>query len=256
MTAPRTYQTEAIIIKRIKLGEADRILTLYTPELGKLKAVAKGTRRPQSKLGGHVELLTHSRLMLARGRNLDIITQAQTIDNFLPIKDDLERISHGLYVAELIDSFTGEHIEDRPLFDLLLETLKQLSQTKDCELILRYFELHLLDHLGYRPQLQHCTDCNSHLKPNSNFFSSRLGGVLCHNCGFNEPVARPLSLNALKILRLWQNCDFAAARRVKINQKLAAELEQVIAEYIKYLLERQLKSTAWLDRLKREPHPI
>ena len=256
MTAPRTYQTEAIIIKRIKLGEADRILTLYTPELGKLKAVAKGTRRPQSKLGGHVELLTHSRLMLARGRNLDIITQAQTIDNFLPIKDDLERISHGLYIAELIDSFTGEHIEDRPLFDLLLETLKQLSQTKDCELILRYFELHLLDHLGYRPQLQHCTDCNSPLKPDSNFFSSTLGGVLCHNCGFNEPMARPLSLNALKVLRLWQNCDFAAARQVKINQKLAAELEQVIAEYIKYLLERQLKSTAWLDKLKREIHPM
>jgi DNA repair protein RecO (recombination protein O) len=130
-----------------------------------------------------------------------------------------------------------------------------LSQSKDCEPVLRYFELHLLDHLGYRPQLQHCTDCNSPLKPDSNFFSSRLGGVLCHNCGFNEPVARPLSLNALKVLRLWQNCDFAAARRVKINQKLAAELEQVIAEYIKYLLEKQLKSTAWLDRLKREvPH--
>src|SRR4030042_183767 len=215
MTAPRTYQTEAIIIKRIKLGEADRILTLYTPELGKLKAVAKGTRRPKSKLGGHVELLTHSRLMLARGRNLDIITQAQTIDNFLPIKDDLERISRGLYLAELVDSFTGEHIEDRRLFELLLETLKQLSQSKDCETVLRYFELHLLDHLGYRPQLQYCTNCNSSLKPESNFFSSRLGGGLCSGCGFNEPMARPLSLNALKVLRLWQNCDFAAARRVR-----------------------------------------
>jgi len=252
MTAPRTYQTEAIIIKRIKLGEADRILTLYTPELGKLKAVAKGTRRPKSKLGGHVELLTHSRLMLARGRNLDIITQAQTVDNFLPIKDDLERISRGLYIAELVDSFTGEHIEDRQLFELLLETLKQLSQSKDCEPILRYFELHFLDHLGYRPQLQHCTDCNSSLKPDSNFFSSRLGGVLCSGCGFNEPMARPLSLNALKVLRLWQNCDFAAARRVRINRELAIELEQVMRDYIKYLLEKQLKSTAWLDRLKSE----
>ncbi|MGD0352979.1 MAG: DNA repair protein RecO [Dehalococcoidia bacterium] len=252
MTAPKTYQTEAIIIKRIKLGEADRILTLYTPELGKLKAVAKGTRRPKSKLGGHVELLTHSRLMLARGRNLDIITQAQTIDNFLPIKDDLEGISRGLYIAELVDSFTGEHIEDRQLFDLLLETLKQLSQSKDYEPILRYFELHLLDHLGYRPQLQHCTGCNSQLKPDSNFFSSSLGGVLCYKCGLNEPVARPLSLNALKVLRLWQNCDFAAARRVRINRELAIELEQVMREYIRYLLEKQLKSTAWLDRLKSE----
>jgi DNA repair protein RecO (recombination protein O) len=255
MTAPRTYQTEAIIIKRIKLGEADRILTLYTPELGKLKAVAKGTRRPQSKLGGHVELLTHSRLMLARGRNLDIITQAQTIDNFLPIKDDLERLSRGLYIAELVDSFTGEHIEDRRLFDLLLETLQQLSQTEDCEPVLRYFELHLLDHLGYRPQLQQCTECNSILKPEANFFSPNRGGVLCHDCGFHEPIASPLSLNALKVLRLWQNCDYASALRVKISPQLAAELEQVMREYIKYLLERQLKSTGWLDKLKGTAQP-
>jgi DNA repair protein RecO (recombination protein O) len=256
MTASRTYQTEAIIIKRIKLGEADRILTIYTPELGKLKAVAKGTRRPKSKLGGHVELLTHSRLMLARGRNLDIITQAQTINNFLPIKDDLERISRGLYMAELIDSFTGEHIEDRHLFDLLLETLKQLSKSTDCEPVLRYFELNLLEHLGYRPQLRHCTDCNSPLKPDTNFFSPKMGGVLCHQCGFNEPMARPLSLNALKVLRLWQNCDFTAAMRVKINRELAAELEQVMREYIRYLLEKQVKSTAWLDRLKTESQPV
>ncbi|MFC2050998.1 DNA repair protein RecO [Chloroflexota bacterium] len=255
MSNPRTYQTEAIIIKRIKLGEADRILTLYTPELGKLKAVAKGTRRPQSKLGGHVELLTHSRLMLARGRNLDIITQAQTIDNFLPIKDDLERISRGLYIAELVDSFTGEHIEDRRLFDLLLETLQQLSQSNDYEPILRYFELRLLDHLGYRPQLQQCTECNSSLKPETNFFSPSRGGVLCHDCGFHEPVASPLSLNALKVLRLWQNCDYATARRVKINPELSAELEQVMREYIKYLLEKQLKSTAWLDKLKGAVQP-
>jgi len=256
MTAPRVYQTEAIIIKRIKLGEADRILTLYTPELGKLKAVAKGTRRPQSKLGGHVELLTHSRLMLARGRNLDIITQAQTINNFLPIKDDLERISRGLYVAELVDSFTGEHIEDHRLFNLLLETLQQLSQANDFDFILRYFEIRLLDHLGYRPQLQQCTECNSSLKPETNFFSPIHGGVLCHDCGFHEPAAHPLSLNSLKVLRLWQNCDHATGRRVKINPELAAELEQIIREHIKYLLEKQLKSTAWLDKLKREIQEI
>jgi len=256
MTAPRTYQTEAIVIKRIKLGEADRILTIYTPGFGKIKAVAKGTRRPKSKLGGHVELLTHSRLMLARGRNLDLITQAQTIDNFLPIKDDLDRLSRGLYMAELIDSFTGEHIEDPQLFELLLETLKQLSQTTDCEPVLRYFELNLLDNLGYRPQLQHCTDCNSALKPDTNFFSPKMGGVLCHQCGFNEPMARPVSLNALKVLRLWQNCNFTAAMKVKINRELASELEQIMREYIRYLLEKQLKSTTWLDRLKAESRQV
>jgi DNA repair protein RecO (recombination protein O) len=251
MTAPRVYQTEAIIIKRIKLGEADRILTLYTPELGKIKAVAKGTRRPKSKLGGHVELLTHSQLMLARGRNLDIITQAQTIDNFLPLKDNLGSISSGMYISELVDSFTAEHIENRRLFDLLLDTLNQLSQPKDSETVLRYFELHVLDYLGYRPQLKQCTSCNSTLQPSTNFFSSRHGGVLCAECAYQEPVARPLSLNALKVLRLWQNCDYATAFRVKISPHLSLELEKVMREYIKYLLERQLKSTAWLDKLKQ-----
>jgi DNA repair protein RecO (recombination protein O) len=125
----------------------------------------------------------------------------------------------------------------------------------DCEPILRYFELHLLHHLGYRPQLQQCTEYNSILKPKTNFFSPNRGGVLCHDCGFHEPVASPLSLNALKVLRLWQNCDYAAALRVKISPELAAELEQVMREYIKYLLERQLKSTAWLDKLKGTAQP-
>jgi len=252
MTAPRNYQTEAIIVKRIKLGEADRILTLYTPDLGKLKAVAKGTRRPKSKLGGHVELITHSLLMLAQGRNLDIITQAQTIDNFLPLKDDLERVSCGLYILELIDSFTAERIKNRCLFNLLLDTLHQLSQGKDGEIVLRYFELHLLDHLGYRPQLQRCTSCDLPLRPIANFFSPSQGGVLCPECIYQEPVARPLSLNALKVLRLWQDCGYSSASRIKIKPQLSMELEQVMREYIKYLLERQLKSTAWLDKLKWE----
>lgn len=252
MTRPRTYQTEAIIIKRIKLGEADRILTLYTPDLGKLKAVAKGTRRPKSKLGGHVELLTRSLLMLARGRNLDIITQAQTIDNFLPLKDNLRHISNGLYISELVDSFTAEHIENRRLFDLLLDSLRQLSEARDSELVLRYFELHLLDYVGYRPQLQQCTNCDSPLQPVANFFSPSQGGVLCNDCSYLEPVARPLSVNALKVLRLWQNCDYSTARHVRINPQLSSELEQLLREYIKHLLERQLKSTAWLDKLKQD----
>ena len=252
MTAPRVYQTEAIVIKRTKLGEADRILTLYTPDLGKLRAVAKGTRRPKSKLGGHVELLTHSLLMLARGRNLDIITQAQTIDNFLPLKDDLERVSRGLYILELVDSFTPERVEDRRLFNLLLDTLRHLSQDENGELVLRYFELHFLDYLGYRPQLQRCASCGLSLQPVTNSFSYSQGGVLCNDCGYHEPIARPLSLNALKVLRLWQNCDYATAFKIKIRPDLSSELEQVMREYVRYLLEKQLKTTAWLDRLRQE----
>jgi DNA repair protein RecO (recombination protein O) len=254
MKPPRAYQSEAVVIKRIKLGEADRILTLYTPNFGKVRAVAKGSRRTTSKLGGHVELLTYSQLMIARGRNLDIITQAQTIDNFLPLKENLDKLSYGLYISELVDCFTPDQAEDSRLFKLLLDTLQQLAQDKDADCILRYFELHLLDYAGYRPQIHQCADCGASLQPMINAFSTRLGGILCQNCSYQESTGYSLSLNAIKVLRLWQNCDYTVALRVKVEPQLASELERVIRSYIKFLLEKQLKSTEWLDQLRYGAH--
>jgi DNA repair protein RecO (recombination protein O) len=251
MKTPRVYQTEAIIIKRINLGEADRILILYSPDHGKIKAVAKGSRRPKSKLGGHVELLTHSLLLLAKGKSLDIITQAQTINSFLPLKDDLKRMSFGLYISELVDYFTEERIENKGLFQLLIDTLHRLTGDGNPEITLHYFELQLLNLSGYRPQLQKCTNCNQPVQPVPNYFSSFQGGVLCPDCAYHEPVVLNLSLNALKVLRLWQNCDFASACRVKISNELAHELGSIMRDHIKFILDRQVKSSAWLDRLKR-----
>jgi DNA repair protein RecO (recombination protein O) len=259
---PRSYQTQGIILKQTKLGEFDKIVTIYTPELGKLKAVAKGACRPKSKLGGNVEPLTHSLMLLAKGRNLDIITQSQTINGFLPLKSDLWRMACGLYILELIDSFTVEGGENRPLFDLSLDILKQLSEPDSTEAILRYFELHLLHYLGYRPQLRRCVNCDSPLKPVVNFFSPSKGGLLCPHCNSEEihhyeqseamspKTSLPLSVGALKVLRLWQSCDYATARRVKVKPELSQELEQVLHEYIRYTLQRELKSLTWLKELK------
>jgi len=249
MTEPRTYQTEAVVIKRTRLGETDRILILYSP-MGKLKAIAKGASRPGSKFGGHVELLTHSQLLLARGRNFDIVTQAQTINSFIPLKENLKLMASGLYVTELVDAFTEEDIEDRGLFSLLIETLLQLSQTKSTDTVLRYFELHILDYSGYKPELNRCIVCGRQLEPSTNCFCAAQGGALCIECGFEEPVTSPLSLNALKVLRLWQNCDLASAQKVNINPELSLELELILRDYIRHILERRIKSTDFLDKLK------
>jgi len=137
MTSPRTYQTQAIVIKQTKFGEADKIVTLYTLEFGKLKAVAKGACRPGSKLGGNVEPPNYSLLMLAKGRNLDIITQSQTMDGFLSLKGDLWCISCGFYILELIDVSTTEGSPNEPLFDLLRDTLRNLSPSDGDETVLR-----------------------------------------------------------------------------------------------------------------------
>jgi len=262
---PRTYQTQGIILKQTKLGEFDKIVTIYTPELGKLRAVAKGACRPKSKLGGNVEPLTHSLMLLAKGRNLDIVTQSQTINGFLALKSDLWRMACGLYILELIDSFTIEGGENRPLFALSLDILNRLSELDSNESILRYFELHLLHYLGYRPQLRRCVNCDSPLNPVVNFFSSSRGGLLCPHCNSEEnhryeqieaiPLkpSLPLSVGALKVLRLWQSHDYDTARRVRVNPELSYELEQVLHEYIIYILQRELKSLTWLKELKKLP---
>ncbi|MEE9324158.1 MAG: DNA repair protein RecO [Dehalococcoidia bacterium] len=252
MPRPRVYKTEAIILKQTPLGEADKILILYTPHLGKLRTVAKGIRRPKSRLAGHLEPLTHSTLMLAQGRNLDVISQCDTLESFIALKSDLWRTTCAIYAAELVDSFTLEHEENNVLYDLLLETLRWLETGHRQELVLRFFEVRLLQHLGYQPQLRICVSCSSALEPTLNYFSASGGGILCPRCRHKEPLARPLSVDVLKVMRFLQEKDRAEAERLKISKKLGQELEHILREYIRYMLEREVRSVAFLDLLRDE----
>ncbi len=252
MPEPRDYKTEAIVIKKTKLGEADTILTFFTPHLGKIQGFAKSLRKPKSKMAGHLELLTHSQVSFARGKNLDTLIGSQTINAFLPMKNDLWLTSCGLYIAELVNQFTAEHQEHRTLFYLILETLEHLCRENNHDLILRYFELHLLEQVGYRPQLRECVTCHKELEPATNYFSPATGGISCPECGQAHPQVYPLSLNAQKVLRLLQDHDFSQVTRVKMDPQLADELEKVIHGYLRYLLERDLKSVAWLDTLREQ----
>jgi DNA repair protein RecO (recombination protein O) len=256
MSKPRNYQTEAIIIKKTKLGEADRILTLYTPHLGKIQAVAKGVRRPRSKMSGHLELLTHSLVSLARGKNLDTVTGTQTIDSFLPLKSDLKLTAYALYATELVNQFAAENLENYPLFQLLLESMHRLCGGGDNELVLRYFELHLLNEVGYRPQLEQCVSCHAILKPVTNSFCPGAGGMLCPTCRQNHPQSYPLSPNAQKVLLLLQNNDYSTVSGLKIDTELARQLEMVMRHYLRYLLEREIKSAVWLDTLREQTNDI
>jgi len=252
MAIPKVYKTEAIVLKHFNLKEADRILTLYTPNLGKLSAVAKGVRRPKSRMGGHLELLTHCALMLTRGRNMDTINQSETISSFLPLREDLWRSSLALYAAELVSQFTVEHVENYHAYKLLLDTLHRLCETRNGELTLRFFEINLLTHLGYKPELYQCIACKHDLEPTANYFSASGGGVLCPACRSREALSRPVSLNALKVMRLCQQEDYSKVSKVKVKQELSMEIEGIMRQYIRYLLEREVKSVAWLDRLRRE----
>ena len=249
----REYQTEAIVIKKTKLGEADSILTFFTPRLGKIQGFAKSLRKPKSKMAGHLELLTHSTVSFSRGRgNIPTITGAQTINSFMAIKNDLWLTSCGLYAVELVHQFTAEHQENYDIYQLLAETLARLCEADNKELVLRYFEMHLLESAGYRPQLRQCVTCHRALDPVTNYFSPASGGLLCPDCNPSQSFSYPLSLNTQKVLRLLQNKEFTSGTHVKIDAELEREMENVISGYLKYLLEKEVKSAAWLDTLREQ----
>jgi len=256
MSDPREYQTEAVVIRKTKLGEADSILPFFTPRLGKIQGFAKSLRKPKSKMAGHLELLTHSTVSFVRSRNIDTIVGAQTVNAFLPLKNDLWLMSYGLYVAELVNQFTAERQEHDDIFQLTLATLDRLAAAENKELVLRYFELHLLENAGYRPQLRECLTCHQPLEPVTNYFSSAAGGTLCPACAASRPQALALSVNVQKVLRLLQGYDYAPVNRLKIDDDFSREIECVISGYLKHLLEKEVKSAAWLDTLREQRHQL
>jgi DNA repair protein RecO (recombination protein O) len=252
MTTPRIYRTEALVLKSYDYGEADRILTLYTPAHGKLRAIAKGVRRTKSRKAGHLDLFTRSNLLLARGRDLDIITQAESIENFSGMRTDLWRASHAHYVAELTDSFSAEQLANYPLYELTVLALRRLASDQDPVLIIRAFELQLLGLTGYRPQLHRCLHCRELIQPADNRFSPKMGGVLCPSCATIDSAAPVISVNALKVMRNLQTNEDAILRLPSLNRGLHEEVERRMQEYIIHRLESRPRSIAFLDRLRSE----
>ncbi|MCS7219972.1 MAG: DNA repair protein RecO [Anaerolineae bacterium] len=249
----RLYRVEAIVLRRTDVGEADRLLTVLTAERGKLHLLAKGVRKTLSRKAGHVELFTHSTFLVAKGRIWDIVAQADTIESYLPLRQDLLRTTYAHYVAELVDRLTGEADESKSLFDLLRVTLSRLSEGDDPYLAVRFFELHLLSWAGYQPQLFFCARCQTSLEPViNNYFSFEDGGALCPRCGEGVAQVEPLPLNTLKVLRFLQTHEYDMARRLRLSPGLRAEMERLLYRYIVYVLERNLKSVDFLWTLRRQ----
>jgi DNA repair protein RecO (recombination protein O) len=253
----RLYRTEAVVLRRQDIGEADRLLTVYTPMLGKLRLIAKGARRPASRKAGHLELFIHSTLLVARGKSLDIVTQAETLHPYRALREDLERISHAHYVVELLDRFTSEGEENQPVFNLLVETLQHLCDTDDLLRAVRYYELRLLALEGYQPQLFRCLGCEDTVRPVVNYVDPELGGVLCPRCGVSllpgmARQVRPIPASTLKVLRYLQTHDYTTCSRLRLRPETHRSLEATMVHYITHILERNLKSIDFLQRLRRE----
>lgn len=251
----RQFRTQAIVLSRRDFGESDRLLTMFTPDYGKISAIAKGARKPQAKVSGHVELFCRTDVMIHKGRSIDILTQAELIDPYLGIREDLTRGAYANYVAELLERFTAdEDINQTDLFVLLHQTFQRIADDDDPRLAARFYELQLLDLVGFRPELQECVVDRVPLVPIAHFFSNEEGGIVSQEAALR--VGSPLvsiDFNTLKLLRHMQR-NFKKYERVKsltIHPDQHAHAERIMLGYISFLLESKLQSIDFIRRLRQ-----
>jgi DNA repair protein RecO (recombination protein O) len=230
------------------LGEADRIVTVFSRDVGKIRAVAKGVRKTTSRSAGHLEPFTLSDVLFAAGRELDVISQVETLESFRSIRENLELTTHAYYLAEVVDLLTEERMENRAVFDVLLEALHALGEIRDSRLVLIVFHLQLLEALGYRPELRECVTCRATIEPERNYFCALVGGVLCSACGPREATARDIGTSALKLLRYVQAT--LGGRHINVAPAVSREAEALLRDYAEHIVERRLRSPALIARVQ------
>ena len=219
----QAFKTEGVILKRRNFGEADRILTVFTPLRGKITVLGKGLRRIASRRAGNVELLNRSILYLHQGKGMPILTEAQTLQSYQKIKGDLTLSTYAYHILELVDKLTAENQENRSLYEHLVEVLKRLERNPR-QILIRAFEAKILSNLG---------------------FVSFLGEI--RGIGPASPAKRGEEIR--EILRKLEVSSWEEIEKMKLDEKEALELERLLRYHVERVIEGQLKSRQFLKKL-------
>ena len=232
------YKTRGIIIRRPNFGEADRLLTIFTERFGKVRAIAKGARRQQSKLAGNLEPFCLTNFCLAEGRNLDIVTEAEIINCFFKIRNNLKSVNSSFYIGEVIDKLTEERQSHPEVFELLTQVLEKINTLPD-DLVLPYFEINFLSAVGYQPELFKCVHCSKKIEPGGSRFDLEGGGLACKSCakyGIN------VSDETIKVMRIFLKNDVRIIEKLKLTKKNIEEITNLLDNYIKHNYQQEFKS--------------
>ncbi len=237
------YRDTGVVLRHYKLGESDRIVVILTAEHGKVRAVAKGIRKTGSKFGARLEPLSHVRLLLYQGRELDIVSQAESIEPLAPLLSTLDRASQGMAVLEAADQLGLEREPNPELYRMLVGVLRTIAE-RPGPLVVPAFYWKLLAAEGLRPELDHCLRCGAGAdEAELVAFDVNEGGVLCRACRAGTPI----SPAALALLR-----DVLGGR---LNEALAApespathEVALLATRALEHHIERRLRTVAMFER--------
>lgn len=242
-----TWKTEGIVLRVRNLGEADRIVTLYTKDRGKLNTVARGARRIRNRLLSPTQVFTYGRYLIFPGKGLHNLSQADIVHSGQNIRDDLEKLAYASYITELLDALTAEEDPIAGVFPLLAASLS-LGEAGRFKLAVRAFEIRLMRELGYEPELYHCLHCRETLKTRISFAEE--GGALCEKCVGHVPGSLSLTNGTWELMKKLLEWDFSKLTVLHPAASNEEELRRVMRRYIDYRLEYPLKSLDFLKTLQ------
>lgn len=250
--------TEAFVLKSRKYNEADSLLVLFSRKLGKISAVAKGSRRAKSQMLAGIQPFCYSDFQLYKGRSLYTVNQVDSRKIFYPLREDYRKLTYAAYLVELVEIEITEGQTHPRLFSLFGKSLTLLSREDvEMETLIRSFELHFMGACGYKPQLQGCTACQE-TKSGKWWFSLEQGGILCRACRGQGQTVRPISHTCLKLMRYLTAKSIDETAHIKIHPRLNDELQQLTKDYLLYHMERfqfrSLKLLSHIDVTPMLPH--
>jgi DNA repair protein RecO (recombination protein O) len=241
-----SYKTTGLVLRRFNLGEADRVITFITPDKGKVKAVARGVRRISSRMAGHLELFGEVNLMLAKGRQFDVITSARLARHPEDIGGNYDSLSQAYLWAEMLDKLTPEDQSQPDLYNLAAGAFRELGESGPDALLRLYFDLGLLTVLGYRPSLDECVNCGAKDESRQYWFSPELGGIVDQACR-QGTGSQPMEVAQIKLWRLLLTQPLQRVRGLGGAVTAADNSRAAVNGFYDFLFGKRFKAGMVLD---------
>nr|WP_254119217.1 DNA repair protein RecO [Bacillus sp. FJAT-29790] len=240
---------EGIVIRTTNYGETNKIVTLYTREWGKVGVMARGAKKPNSRLAAVTQLFTYGYFLVQKGSGLGTMQQGEMIASMRAIREDIFLTAYASYIVDLTDKSTEDRKPNPFLFELVHQTLNLVNEGFDAEIISNIFEMKMLNSLGLYPVLNQCSVCGS---ADGHFsFSIREGGLICHRCLGKDPYHFKISPATVKLLRLFYFFDLGRLGNISVKPETKAELKKVISAYYDEYSGLNLKTKKFINQMAK-----
>ena len=247
-------KTDAVVLHRTDFGESDLLVTLYTSDLGKVKGIAKGAKRSKRRFVNNLQPFSYIRILFAEGRGgLIRLDEADMIQPFFRISEDISKVLYGSYFLEMVKEMTGEKEANPPLFALVVAFLNLLNNSPPREEYPRVFELRLLDLLGYRLRVGECSICNQQLSSSDGegaWFSFRHGGAVCRDCSNSAQGAVAISHETLETMEHVIQMDLTEIEGIRFSAQVLAEGRDILPRFVQHQLGKGLKSLRVMEEVE------